>query len=150
MPSPAPSGLAVYTGTRFPQWRGSLFSGGLVSMDIRRIAVDVHGEPVEESRGDPPQRGWDAVLTLDAAVQVAAEDALDRAVKLARGLTDPESGKKYRAPAGAVVALDPRSGEVLAFTKPLSASKVLKDRKKLAKMIEKSLKKLPAAAPEAR
>jgi penicillin-binding protein 2 len=82
---------------------------------IRRIAVDVRGEPVEESRGDRPQRGWDAILTIDAAVQAAAEDALEKGVKLARGLTDPESGKKYRAPAGAVVALDPRSGEVLAL-----------------------------------
>jgi hypothetical protein len=41
--------------------------------------------------------------------------------------------------------VDARSGEVLAFTKPLSASKVLKDKKALNKMIEKSLKKLPAA-----
>lgn len=40
--------------------------------------------------------------------------------------------------------VDARSGEVLAFTKPLSASKVLKDPKKLSKMIQKSLKKLPA------
>jgi hypothetical protein len=43
--------------------------------------------------------------------------------------------------------VDARSGEVLAFTKPLSATKVLKDKKALTKMIEKSLKKLPAAAP---
>jgi hypothetical protein len=42
--------------------------------------------------------------------------------------------------------VDARSGEVLAFTKPLSASKVLKDPKALNKMIAKSLKKLPAAA----
>ena len=42
--------------------------------------------------------------------------------------------------------VDARSGEVLAFTKPLSASKVIKDKKALNKMIEKSLKKLPAAA----
>ena len=41
--------------------------------------------------------------------------------------------------------VDARSGEVLAFTKPLSASGVLKNPKKLTKMIEKSLKKLPAA-----
>jgi len=43
--------------------------------------------------------------------------------------------------------VDARSGEVLAFTKPLSASKVLKDQKSLNKMIESSLKKLPAATP---
>jgi hypothetical protein len=42
--------------------------------------------------------------------------------------------------------VDARSGEVLAFTKPLSASKVLKDRKALTRMIEKSLKKLPPVA----
>jgi hypothetical protein len=42
--------------------------------------------------------------------------------------------------------VDARSGEVLAFTKPFSASKVLKDKKALNKMIEKSLKKLPAPA----
>ena len=42
--------------------------------------------------------------------------------------------------------VDARSGEVLAFTKPMSASKVLKDKKALNKMIEKSLKKLPATA----
>ena len=41
--------------------------------------------------------------------------------------------------------VDARSGEVLAFTKPYSVSKVLKDKKALTKMIEKSLKKLPAA-----
>ena len=40
--------------------------------------------------------------------------------------------------------VDSYTGEVLAFTKPLSASKVLKDPKALKKMIEKSLKKLPA------
>ena len=42
--------------------------------------------------------------------------------------------------------VDAQSGEVLAFTKPMSASKVLKDKKALNKMIEKSLKKVPAAA----
>jgi hypothetical protein len=40
--------------------------------------------------------------------------------------------------------VDAHSGEVLAFTKPLSASKVLKDQKSLNKMIAKSLKKVPA------
>ncbi|MEO0854054.1 MAG: PQQ-dependent sugar dehydrogenase, partial [Cyanobacteria bacterium J06648_11] len=34
-PSIAPSGLAVYSGDRFPEWQGNLFAGGLVSQDIR-------------------------------------------------------------------------------------------------------------------
>ncbi len=81
---------------------------------VRRIAVNVRGEPVEETRGDPPQRGWDAILTIDAAVQNAAEDALEKGIKLAKGFKD-DDGEKFKAPAGAVVALDPRSGEVLAL-----------------------------------
>lgn len=40
--------------------------------------------------------------------------------------------------------VDARSGEVLAFTKPMSTSKALKNPKALSKMIKKSLKKLPA------
>ena len=45
--------------------------------------------------------------------------------------------------------VDARTGEVLAFTKPLAATKVLKDKKTLTKIVEKSLKKLPAATPAA-
>ncbi len=82
---------------------------------VRRIAVDVRGERVDEAPADLPERGWDAILTIDAAVQQAAEVALEEGVELARGLTDPDTGDKFRAPAGAVVALDPRSGEVLAL-----------------------------------
>ena len=74
----------------------------------------MNGVPVGQPREDPPQRGWDAILTLDAGVQVAAENALQDGINLARGLTDG-TGKKFSAPAGAVVALDPRSGEVLAL-----------------------------------
>ena len=43
--------------------------------------------------------------------------------------------------------VDAHSGEVLVFTKPMTASSVLKDQKSLNKMIEKSLKKVPAATP---
>ncbi|MFO7654217.1 MAG: PQQ-dependent sugar dehydrogenase [Candidatus Krumholzibacteriia bacterium] len=39
-PAVAPSGLMVYTGDRFPQWRGDLFSGGLVGREVRRIMLD--------------------------------------------------------------------------------------------------------------
>jgi hypothetical protein len=42
--------------------------------------------------------------------------------------------------------VDARSGEVLVFTKPASATKVLKNPKALNKLIMKSLKKLPAAS----
>lgn len=36
-PALAPSGLMVYTGDEFPEWRGDLLAGGLASQQIRRI-----------------------------------------------------------------------------------------------------------------
>lgn len=44
----APSGLAVYSGDRFPAWRGDVFSGGLQSRDVRRIRLDAQGRVVGE------------------------------------------------------------------------------------------------------
>jgi glucose/arabinose dehydrogenase len=39
-PSKAPSGLAFYTGDRYPDWKGDLFSGALVFGQVRRIVLD--------------------------------------------------------------------------------------------------------------
>ena len=39
-PSKAPSGLAVYTGPEFPDWRGDLFSGALKFKQVRRIHIE--------------------------------------------------------------------------------------------------------------
>jgi glucose/arabinose dehydrogenase len=39
-PSKAPSGLAFYTGDRYPGWQGNLFSGALVFGEVRRIVLD--------------------------------------------------------------------------------------------------------------
>jgi glucose/arabinose dehydrogenase len=35
----APSGLMVYTGDRFPKWRGSIFVGGLTGQQLVRLAL---------------------------------------------------------------------------------------------------------------
>ena len=50
VPSPAPSGLAFYTGDKIAAWRGSVFSGGLAAKDIRRIAVDASGKVTGQDR----------------------------------------------------------------------------------------------------
>ena len=50
VPSPGPSGLVYYTGSKFPQWKGSLFSGGLASMDVRRIALGKDGNVLSQER----------------------------------------------------------------------------------------------------
>lgn len=62
----------------------------------RRVLVDSRGRVVGELSDTPPQPGHDLRLTIDDDVQIAAEEAIgDRP--------------------GAVVALDPRNGEVLAM-----------------------------------
>lgn len=39
VPSIAPSGLAIYQGDAFPEWRGSLFVGALVNREVRRLTL---------------------------------------------------------------------------------------------------------------
>lgn len=56
VPSPAPSGLALYTGSAFPHWRGSLFSGSLAAMDLRRIELDRDGKVLRQDRLDIGKR----------------------------------------------------------------------------------------------
>ncbi len=48
-PSIAPSGMAFYTGDRFPQWKGSLFNGALKFMLVSRLALE-GGKAVKEER----------------------------------------------------------------------------------------------------
>jgi glucose/arabinose dehydrogenase len=40
VPSIAPSGMAFYSGTRFPKWQGNLFVGGLVSQTLVRLTLE--------------------------------------------------------------------------------------------------------------
>ena len=51
-PAIAPSGMAFYTGDRFPAWRGHSFLGSLVGRHLRRVVFDgtnaVHQEPLLE------------------------------------------------------------------------------------------------------
>jgi aldose sugar dehydrogenase len=54
-PSIAVSGLIVYTGDAFPNWRGNLLAGGLAAETIRRVVLDgqrvVMEEPIFEGQG---------------------------------------------------------------------------------------------------
>jgi penicillin-binding protein 2 len=65
----------------------------------RHLLVDAHGRELEELGAVESQPGNNLVLTLDRRLQLAAEQAID------------ETGH-----GGALVALDPRTGEVLALT----------------------------------
>lgn len=75
----------------------------------RRIEVDALGTPRKVFEEAEPLAGRDVVLTLDIEVQRVAEDALQRA------LADARTHKFKNARAGAAVALDVRTGEILAM-----------------------------------
>ena len=82
---------------------------------ILRSEVTAAGRPQSDRVVDPGKKGSDLVLTIDSTLQKAAEKALQEA------LPDINAGRaKYGAPAeplvrGAIIALDPRTGEVLAM-----------------------------------
>ena len=75
-----------------------------------QLRVDSLGQPLgrfEPRR--PSQSGYNVRLTLDVGLQQAAERALRDGIELAR------QDDKFNANGGAIVALDPRDGAVLAM-----------------------------------
>ncbi len=82
---------------------------------VLRSEVTAAGRPQSDRVVDPGRKGSDLVLTIDSTIQKAAEQALREA------LPDINAGRaKYNNPPehivrGAIIALDPRTGEVLAM-----------------------------------
>jgi len=82
---------------------------------VKAVEVNVRGERLREAILEEPTPGQDVVLTLDLDLQRAAEKALEEA------LQDINEGRRRNGlpPAsrvkGAIVALDPTTGEVLAM-----------------------------------
>ena len=50
VPSIATSGLLIYNGDRFPEWRGSMFVGGLAGQQLARLTLDGRTVTDEETR----------------------------------------------------------------------------------------------------
>jgi hypothetical protein len=75
----------------------------------QRVEVDAMGSPRRVIEEAEPVAGRDVVLTIDVAVQAVAEQALLDA------LADARADEFPNARAGAAVALDIRTGEVLAM-----------------------------------
>ncbi len=75
----------------------------------RRLEVDAVGKVRRVIEEGDPVPGQDVMLTLDVEVQQVAEEALENALK------DSHADDYVNARAGAAVALDVRTGEVLAM-----------------------------------
>lgn len=79
---------------------------------VRWLEVNNLGEVVREHSNSAPRRGNDVWLTIDIDLQARAEEQL--ALGLARARSEADD-PEVLAPAGSVVAIDPRNGDVLAM-----------------------------------
>ena len=79
-----------------------------------KLEVNAQGKVLDELGSKPPQPGHDVVLSIDRRIQSLAESSLADGIEAAKTIVDDESGFYLKAPAGAVVVMDPRNGRVLA------------------------------------
>lgn len=76
VPSIAASGLIVYTGDRFPEWKGNLFAGGLAGEQLARLTLNEDGTMVRTEETLLPYMGRirDVREGPDGFIYVAFED----------------------------------------------------------------------------
>ncbi|MBO7675420.1 MAG: penicillin-binding protein 2 [Atopobiaceae bacterium] len=75
----------------------------------QNVHVDANGAVLEYSTSVEPQNGSDLVLTIDATLQKACEDALAKAIDAVSAKVSPACC------AGSVIVMDVTNGEVLAM-----------------------------------
>ena len=78
----APSGLVVYSGTKFEQWRGDIFVGGLKSQDIRRIDLNEAGRVLGEYALRIGQRVRDVRQGPDGLLYVLTDESNGSLIRL--------------------------------------------------------------------
>ncbi|MCM2393277.1 penicillin-binding protein 2 [Streptomyces albipurpureus] len=83
---------------------------------ITRYEVDNLGRVIGEADRDEAQPGANLVTSIDARVQAVAEYELNAAMKAARKEIDKNNtGKNYKADAGAVVVMENRTGRIISM-----------------------------------
>jgi len=75
-----------------------------------QVEVDVTGRPIQRLGRKEPIPGNDLILTIDSRVQKATEESMDRQLKYLQNKLG-----NINAKAGAAVAINPKTGEVLAM-----------------------------------
>jgi penicillin-binding protein 2 len=99
-----------------------------------QLRVDSLGRPMSDlDPGRPPTAGLSVRLTIDVGLQRAAEQAL------VQGIERAWENEAWEANGGAIVALDPRDGAVLALASNPTYNPALysdaRDRKRLAPLL---------------
>lgn len=75
-----------------------------------QVEVNSLSQPIRVLGSVAPVSGHDIVLTIDSKIQTAAEDAFEAQLDILS-----KSEKTRKAQAGVVIAMDPRTGEILAM-----------------------------------
>lgn len=81
----------------------------------RVLSVDSDGNVLGTLAYEPPVAGHDLRLSIDIDLQYQAEQALQDALALARSLRSQDTDRLFPAPAGSVVVVDPRNGQIIAM-----------------------------------
>ncbi|MCZ6915489.1 MAG: PQQ-dependent sugar dehydrogenase [Gemmatimonadetes bacterium] len=74
VPSIATSGLMIYTGDKFPEWRGNLFVGGLAGQQLARLTMDGQSVELEETLVHGLGRIRDVRQGPDGYIYLAIDD----------------------------------------------------------------------------
>lgn len=81
-----PSGMAFYTGSLFPAWKGNLFVGGHATNDLVRLVLDgekvVGEERLLKDLQPKPERIRDVRVGPDGAIYVVTDGSAARILKL--------------------------------------------------------------------
>lgn len=75
-----------------------------------QVEVNSLSQPIRVLGSMAPVSGYDVVLTIDSKLQIVAEEALEAQLHALS-----KSEKTSRAKAGVVIAMDPRTGEILVM-----------------------------------
>jgi glucose/arabinose dehydrogenase len=92
-PAQAPSGLAFYTGDRFPAWRGDLFSGALKREEVRRVDLDAEGRVLGQESLPIGARVRDVRQGPDGFLYVLTDERAGRLLRI-----EPASATETPAP----------------------------------------------------
>jgi glucose/arabinose dehydrogenase len=76
------SGLMIYSGDRFPAWRGNIFAGGLATQDIRRTVLNPDGTVAQHESMRIGQRVRDVRQGPDGLVYVLTDEIHGRVFRL--------------------------------------------------------------------
>jgi penicillin-binding protein 2 len=80
------------------------------------IQVNASGTVIDpDFREVSPTHGDDVILSIDSKIQRLAEQSLALGIHAARGAVDTTTNLHFKAPAGAAIVMDPKTGQVLAI-----------------------------------